>query len=109
MKRTTTTGLSCRHISRVIRSPRCGVSGICSLPENFSRRCGPGMPVCPCFEDKRNRQGILDSSGVPFADENGILDPGFILWQHEETGRVASIPSGKTPGRRWHKMTGATE
>ncbi len=92
---TTTTGLSCRHISRVIRSPRCGVSGICSLPENFSRRCGPGMPVCPCFEDKRNRQGILD--------------PGFILWQHEETRRVASIPSGKTPGRRWHKMTGATE
>jgi hypothetical protein len=67
MKRTTTTGLSCRHISRVIRSPRCGVSGICSLPENFSRRCGPGMPLCPLFDDRRERE-------IPFSDSGRLLE-----------------------------------
>ncbi len=62
-----TTGLSCKHISRVTRSPRAGISGVCSLPANLGRRCGPGMPLCPLFDDRRERE-------IPFSDSGWFLE-----------------------------------
>jgi hypothetical protein len=66
MRQPTTTGLSCRHIAGATRTRRTENHQVCARPENSGRRCGPGYPTCPLFEDRRV---------VPFADPDGLISP----------------------------------
>ena len=54
-----------------------------------------------------NRAGIHEASyvvGWDAATRNPAFDQRMVTWQHDETGRIAELPEGDSPGPCWAKI-----